>query len=59
MAKFLGSWHPNILGTLELERLEVVPPLKIIGLFAEFKTKVDQCQLGGTGATGCVGFLCP
>ena len=42
-----------------LERLKVVPPLGAMGFSAEFKTKVDQRRLEGTGATGWVGFLCP
>ena len=42
----LVSWDPEILGMLE--RLEVVPPLGAVGLFAEFETKVDQCRPEGT-----------
>ena len=42
-----------------LERLEVVSPLRSIGLSTEFESKVDQCRLEGTQATGWVGFLCP
>ena len=40
MTKLLGSWDPKILGMLEC--LEVVPPLEIMGLFTDFKTKEDQ-----------------
>ena len=55
MTKLLGSWDPKILDVLE--GLAVVPPLGAMGLSAEITTKVDQCQLKGTQATGLVEFL--
>ena len=60
MTKFFGSWDPMILGVLE--HLGVKLPLGVMGLAAEFSSKVCLGlwpRLERTLATGRVGFLHP
>ena len=57
MTKLLLSWNPKILGVLQ--HLEVVSPLRSVGLFVVFEIKVYQYRSEGTRATGQAGLPCP